>query len=169
MAGITRLRDREFNGYLRRRIPHLLDNLATSAVEEYLAGDATVREAIVNAVDARVAGVLSAFGQRMAVVAVRRNSSEPLTLGLVAAGISNPLLEDPRDNLRVLAALNDAAERVGQQLTDVLRRVRNDVPDASFRDFMSFCERTPRDKSLRAMGMGAAGVGEAFLYVSHPT
>jgi len=167
MEAVARLLDREYNGYLRRKIPHPLDDAVKVVIEDYLSRDAVGRRLVLDAIQPRAAGVLSAYGQRMAVMAVRNSSSELLTLGVVAAGIGQPMLSDRRDNLRVLAALNDAAERVGQHLADILRDVRGDIPGAAYSDFTSFCERSARDKSIASMGMGVAGSGSDFHYVAH--
>lgn len=169
MASATRLRDREFNGYLRRRIPHALDGTVTAVVEGYRSGTPAMREQLLQTVDRKAAGVLSAFGERMAAVAVRSRSADPLILGLTAAGIADPALADRRDNLRVLAALNDAAGRVGRSLVDLVNTVRADIPGSAYDEFLRFCGRSPRDKSLAAMGMGASGSGDNFSYVAHPT
>src|SRR5690242_4318116 len=106
MSSIARLADREFNGLLRRRIPHALDDVVERVVADYRSAPPTQRRDMLGEVQPRIADVLSAYGERMAAVAVRQSSTEPLRRGLVAMGMAEGALTDPRNNLLVLAAMN---------------------------------------------------------------
>ncbi|MEU5438734.1 hypothetical protein AB0G73_36110 [Streptomyces sp. NPDC020719] len=117
------LNDKRLNGYLRVRLPHDLDGLVDAAVLEYTNSTPQARQALDNAVSPRAAGVLSAYGQRMAAIAVRTQSRTPLRHGLTAVAMAHGHLDDPRDNLFPLAALNHSATLLGdtlhQHITDL--------------------------------------------------
>jgi hypothetical protein len=160
------LTGREFNGYLRIRIPHELDNKVRQLVQSFRAASAQARGELISALSPRAASVLSAFGERMAAVAVRTRSPEHLRLGLVGMGLADARLEDPRMNLRILAAVNHSAEEIGTSLVELLNEVASDLPPEALKTFLLFTQRSDRDKSLSAMGLGTWGSGEDFQYVS---
>ncbi|UXX98074.1 hypothetical protein N7U49_48145 (plasmid) [Streptomyces sp. AD2-2] len=109
----SRFQDRRFNGYLRVGIPHELDAEVEAFVTAYVSGPEPLRLTVMDCMSQRAAAVLSAYGQRMASVAVRTRSPEPLRNGLIAVGLAEEHLEDPRDNLFVLATINDSASLIG--------------------------------------------------------
>jgi hypothetical protein len=159
------LRDRRFDGYLRRRLPHELDRLVDAAVAAYRSGSTETRQAMTNDLGPRVAGVLSAYGERMAAMAVRTRSAEPLRRGLVAMGVAEEHLDDSRTNLIVLGAVNHSAKTIGTDLATIIDDVAADLPARVLGTFRTFDSRSERDKSLQAMGLGTQGVGDSFRYV----
>lgn len=167
MGEIARLRDRDFNGYLRRRIPHPLDEVVSAVVSKYRDGDAHNRKAMVDAVTPRVAGVLNSYGERMAAMAVRTSLQDYLIKALLGMGMAISALEDRRDVFPALAAVNDSARRIDCQLSDLLGQIETLLPVDAAREFRAFTERRDRDKSLSAMGIGASGAGNEFRYVAH--
>ncbi|MGN9774847.1 hypothetical protein ACTMS0_03565 [Micromonospora sp. H33] len=70
MPSVRRLAGKDFNGYLRIRLPHPLDEVVDSVVDTYMTGPQAMREGMLDAVDRHSAGVLSVYGQRMAAMAV---------------------------------------------------------------------------------------------------
>jgi hypothetical protein len=85
----ARLTGKQFNGYLRLRLPHELDDVVNQVVAAYRSATPAERQAIVSDMQPRAAGVLSAYGERMAAIAVRSQSVEPLQRGLVAMGMAD--------------------------------------------------------------------------------
>jgi len=71
----SRFQDRRFNGYLGVRLPHELDGEVDAFVIAYMSRPEPLD------LGRRAAGVLSAYGQRMASVAVRTRAPEPLRRG----------------------------------------------------------------------------------------
>jgi hypothetical protein len=114
--------------------------------------------------DSDIAEVLSAYGERMAAMAVRQRSAEPLRRGLVAMGLADALLKDSRVNLIVLAAVNHSATTIGTELSRMIEEVAPDLPESASAKFRAFTKRSERDKSLQSMGLGAQGAGESFRY-----
>lgn len=163
-ASLARLRDKRFNGYLRIHLPHELDIEVEAILVAYMQGTASVRQRVIESVGRRAAAVLSAYGQRAASMAVRTMSLEPLERGLVAVSLAEGQLDQPYNNLFVLAALNDGAALIGTTLQAVLTKVARVLPEAGLTAIQEFDKRQDRDKSLDAMGLRRTGSGQTFLY-----
>lgn len=106
--------------------------------------------------------VLGLFAERMASLAVRQNSLEPIRRGLFALLIYSRT-EDPRDVLLVLSLLHDAIIKVG----DIPKTIFNET-GALFGGsaFLSdFLDRSEEDKSIDSMGYEESKNEEGFLYV----
>ena len=114
---VTHLLGRQFDGYLGVRLPHELDDVMTSVVRDYLETPASARARVLEAIRPRSAAILSVYGQRMAAMAVRTASVDPIHRGVVAMGMADRMLDDARDNLIVLAAVSHSAEAVGTTRT----------------------------------------------------
>lgn len=167
MGAIRQLDGKQFNGYLGIRIPHELDDVVTSIVDAYWHGSPDARKAMLDQMGPRSAGVLSAYGQRMATVAVRTRSEEWLRRGLVGMGMAAPLLEQldgNQSNLIVLGAVNHAAETLGHDLGGLIDRVAPVLPETALAHFRGFAGQDPRRKRLAAMGLRTVGTGDEFRY-----
>lgn len=167
MSTIRELDGKRFNGYLKLRIPHKLDEVVASTVDLYRSGGPPVRREMLDQVGPRSAGVLSAYGQRMATIAVRTQSEEPLRHGLVGMGMSVATLEridGNQSNMIVLAAVTHAADSVGSDLSTLVDQVAPVLPDRAVELFREFTRRAPRDQRLAAMGLRTLGTGDEFRY-----
>ncbi|KOX22408.1 hypothetical protein ADK67_24705 [Saccharothrix sp. NRRL B-16348] len=164
MATVRHLLDRRFNGYLGIKLPHELDDLVESVVAGYLDATPAVRQETLDAIQPRAAGVLCVFGQRMATMAVRTDSTVPLYRGIVGMGMAERTLDDPRDSLFVLATVNHSARTLGTTITRLATDVRRHLPEPAYERFLAFDLRTERDKSLPAFGLAAYGSGAEFRY-----
>ncbi|MEN3305950.1 MAG: hypothetical protein V7603_2152 [Micromonosporaceae bacterium] len=169
MATVRTLLGRRFNGYRGVRLPHDMDAVVESVVVAYLDAPAATRQETLDAVRPDAAGVLTAYGERMAAMAVRTDSVVPLYRGVVAMGMALSRLDDPRFSVIVLAAVHDSATRLGTSLARILEDARRYLPQPAYDLFQAFTERTARDKSLPAMGLAAYGSKEDFRYGSGPT
>jgi hypothetical protein len=161
---IARLDDKQFNGYLLIRLPSELDDVVARVVAAYQSSSPAEQATLIGAVSGRVAGVLSCYGQRMASIAVRSRSEDALRSGLMAVGMGIAKLDDWRDSLYPLAALNHAATTIGSDLSQLVNQVASDLPDAAVSSVRAFVARSDRGKSLEAMGMRVLGVGDAIRY-----
>ncbi|MFF5313608.1 hypothetical protein [Streptomyces massasporeus] len=146
------------------RLPHALDAEVEAIVTAYMKGLPSVRDAIVGDAYGRAAGVLSAYGQRVASLAVRNGDIDMLRRGVVAIGIAEGRLEDPRNNLYVLAAVNDSASLLGTTLRAVIDDVKGLLPPAGIAGLQEFDRHADRDKSIEAYGIRRCGSGQEFLY-----
>ncbi|MER5266104.1 hypothetical protein ABTZ99_28855 [Actinosynnema sp. NPDC002837] len=163
------LLDRRFNGYLGIKLSHELDDVVESVVAGYLDATPAARQEILDAIRPRAAGVLCVFGQRMATMAVRTDSTVPLYRGLIGMGMAERTLDDPRNSLFVLAAVNHSATTLGTSITRVATDLRRYLPEPAFEKFLAFDRRDERDKSLPAFAMAAYGSGAEFRYGHGPT
>ncbi|MEV0734989.1 hypothetical protein AB0I51_03275 [Streptomyces sp. NPDC050549] len=158
MTSLSRFQDRRFNGYLGVRLPHALDAEVDVFVTAYMSSPKPLD------MGPRAAGVLSAYGRRMASVAVRTRSAEPLRRGLVAVGLAEAWLEDPRNNLYGLAALHDGASLIGTPFSGLITEVSRCLPPSGLAALRDFDGRQERAKSIEVMGIRRTGEGETFLY-----
>lgn len=158
------LRDRRFNGYLRTKLPHPLDAEVESIVIAYLNGPASARGVLLDSLRGRPASVLSLYGQRMASMAVRTGSVDPLRRGVVSVGMAEGRLDDYRTNLFVLSTINDAASLISTTLGKIIDGLKYVLPSASLEALRAFDQRDERGKSLSAFGRRRQGSGEDFLY-----
>ncbi|MFF7769034.1 hypothetical protein ACFZC7_21275 [Streptomyces massasporeus] len=161
---VSILRDKRFNGYLGVKLPHTLDTEVDAIVTAYMTASPSVRDTVVSDVHGRSAGVLSAYGQRMASVAVRTGDIDALRRGVVATGLAEGRLEDPRDNLFVLAAVNDSASLLGTTLQAVIDEVKGLLPPAGIAGLQQFAQYADNEKSIEAFHIRRCGSGQDFLY-----
>ncbi|WP_329338161.1 hypothetical protein OG866_25610 [Streptomyces sp. NBC_00663] len=164
-VSVSRLRDRRFNGYLKVRLPHPLDAEVKAVVVAYWAGSAEGKEGLLEGVDGRVAGVLNAYAQRMASIAVRTGSVDDLRRGVVAAALAHGRLDDYRNSLFVLSTVHDSASLIGTSLGKVLDGLKGVLPPAGLDTLRTFDRRDERSKSLKAFGRRRSGAGDTFRYV----
>ncbi|MFY1668877.1 hypothetical protein ACN27G_02800 [Plantactinospora sp. WMMB334] len=166
---VTHLLGRQFDGYLAVGLPDGRDAVVESVVLDYLGAPAGERRRMLEAVRPRAAGVLSAYGQRMAAIAVRTGSVLPLRRAVVALGMADARLPDPRDNLVVLAAVSHSARILGSTLSRILDDVRRHLPEPAHATFRAFVAGNAGHDSLSAMGLAAYGSTDDFRYGSGPT
>ncbi|MFE5813124.1 hypothetical protein ACFQ6S_06915 [Streptomyces sp. NPDC056479] len=101
----------------------------------------------------------------MASVAVRTRSVDVLRRGIIAIALAEGHLDDPRDNLFVLAAANDSTTLIGTSLARVTDDAKGLLPPVGLAALQAFEQRHESDKSLKAMGIRTSGDGQGFLYV----
>jgi hypothetical protein len=142
-----------------------LDDEVEAIVKAYMVGSAAVRDDMANGLNADAAAVLSAYGQRMASVAVRSHSLDALRRGVVGAALAEGLLDDHRDNLFVLSAMNDSASLIGISLGAIIDDVQSLLPSVGREALRQFDQYRDRDKRIEAFGIRRSGAGETFLYV----
>jgi hypothetical protein len=166
MGLVSLLHDRRFIGYLRFRIPHEYDAIVERVVAEYRAGSSTAKQEVVDEVSYRVAAVLSAYGERMAAVAIRTGSPEPLRRGLISMAMADGRLEAHVTNLSMLAAVNHSAGLLGTTLAALIDDVAAEIPESTADAFRAFIQRSERDKSLKSFFLDTAGEGDEFRYIT---
>lgn len=111
-------------------------------------------------------GMLSAFAERMASLAVRSGSISDIRDGLVAAQLSLILTDDFREVLQSVSLLYRASELVGVDPSQQFRAVAQLAGDPPENHLISFLERSPDKKRIERMGFteGADETGFRFLY-----
>lgn len=148
--------------YFRQSIPCELDN----GISDILAALSTHNQKDIELVASSISGdngrVLGLFAERMASLAVRKNSIEPVKRGLFALLIY-ARTEDPRDVLLVLSLLHDAIIKVGSEPKTIFNETAALFGGSSF--LSDFLNRSDDDKSIDAMGYKESKNEEGFLYV----
>ncbi|WP_240330461.1 hypothetical protein [Streptomyces sp. CB09001] len=161
---VSRLKDRRFNGYLGHPLPHERDAIVDAVITSYLKAAGPVRQRAIDDLNTRSASVLSVYGQRMASAAVRAGSVDTLRRGLVAVGMAQVRLDDARENLYPLTALNDAASLLGTSLRSLITEVSDSLPPSAVDELHAFDQQQEQDKSLESMGLRRLGSGQTLLY-----
>ncbi|MFE5753834.1 hypothetical protein ACFQ7M_38280 [Streptomyces massasporeus] len=100
----------------------------------------------------------------MASVAVRTGDIDTLRRGVVATGLAEGRLEDPRNNLFVLAAVNDSASLLGTTLQAVIDDVKGLLPSAGVAGLQQFAQYEDSQKSIETYRIRRCGSGQDFLY-----
>ncbi|WP_216901028.1 hypothetical protein [Nocardia alni] len=166
MSVLGPLLSKRFRDYtvVDKRIPDERDMVVTGIIDAYRAGTPTARTEIRDELGPRTAASLNCYGQRMASLARRSQSPEPLERAVIAVGLAVPLLEDYRNSLFVLAAINHAAEALGTDLSHLIEPFAPIIPDRGMAALRAFAGREENDKSLRAFGIRILGDGADFRY-----
>ncbi|MFE6872741.1 hypothetical protein ACFVFS_40140 [Kitasatospora sp. NPDC057692] len=162
----SQLTGKQFNGYLRVALPHKLDEVVEAVVVGYMRELPSGRQEVLDEVGPRAAGVLNSYAERMASIGVRTTSVGCLERGIVAIGMATGRLDDPRDSLIALAALNHSATMLGSSLERIIAEVSGLLPAAALSSVRAFVSRREGNKSLSAMRLRTTGSGSEFRYVS---
>jgi hypothetical protein len=161
---VARLNDKQFKGYRLRPIPHPIDDIVASVVEAFQTGTPSQRQAVLDDMTDRAGSVLCAFAERLAAVAVRNRSAEPLQEALVAVGIAVEALDDYRDHLYPLVTVNHSAVMLGMSFAALVESVAHQLPATGLARLHEFDRRDERHRSLRAFELQTQGEGSDFRY-----
>ena len=146
-------------GYYRSRIPCPEDERVARVVRAFSESSPGRQAVFREAVDGVRAGLLLVFSERMAALAVRMESAQPIVQGLVAASLAQE--GDPREALAVPALHRRRAEILG---LDTLRLFdeaagRTDLSGAHWLRDVRDADESPED-----VGYEEADDGEGFRY-----
>jgi|GEM_PF-6906668 len=147
------------DGYYRARIPCADDEQLARVVRAFSEASPGRQAVFREAVDGVRAGLLLVFSERMAALAVRLESVEPIVQGLVAASLAAE--GDPREALAVPALHRRSAELVdvdgGRAFDEAAGRT--DLSGARWLADVRDAEDSPED-----VGYEEADDGEGFRY-----
>src|SRR4051795_841424 len=107
-------------GYYRSRIPCPEDERVAKVVRAFSESSPGRQAVFREAVDGVRAGLLLVFSERMAALAVRMESAQPIVQGLIAASLAQE--GDPREALAVPALHRRSAEILDIDTGGVFRR-----------------------------------------------
>ncbi len=148
--------------YYQQAIPSKVDEGINNMLASLSTSDPAELELIADDVAGDEARVLGLFAERMASLAVRENSIEPVKQGLLAL-LLYARTEDPRDVLLVLSLLHDAVIKTSGTPKKVFDEASLIFGGAGLLD--DFLNRSDEDKSIDAMGYEESKNDEGFLYV----
>ena len=163
-VSIARLNDKQFSGHRTRRIPHPLDNVIAAVVNDYRSARPSQRQAMLQDVTAGPAAILCGFAERLAAVAVRTHTVVPLHQALVAVGMAVEALDDYRDHLYPLVAVQHSAALLGTSYTALVGSVADELTPWALAQLRAFDARDDRDRSLQAFGLRTEGDADEFRY-----
>lgn len=146
-------------GYYRSRIPCPEDERVARVVRAFTESSPGRQAVFREAVDGVRAGLLLVFSERMAALAVRMESSGPISQGLVAASLAQE--GDPREALVVPALHRRSAEILGLCIDRLFDEAagRTDLAGAHWLRDVRDAEDSPED-----VGYEEADDGEGFRY-----
>ena len=150
------------SAYYQKPISCELDDEISDILVDLSAHDQKDIELIADSVSGDTSRVLGLYAERMASLAVRENSIEPVKHGLIALLIYEKA-HDSRDVLLVLSLLHDAAVKVGRLPKAIFNEVDGLFGESSF--LSDFLGRSDEDKSIDSMGYEESKNEEGFLYV----
>jgi len=150
------------SAYYQQSIPGKFDEEISDIIVDLSGRDNKEVEIIASGVSGDDGRVLGLFAERMASLAVRQNSIEPVKRGLFALLIY-ARSEDPRDVLLVLSLLHDAVLKVGYTPQKVFDDVSASINVGAILN--EFLKRSEDDKSIDAMGYKESKNEGGFLYV----
>jgi len=161
---VARINDRRLSGQRLRRIPHPYDEDVLAVIEAYRQANAVERQVMLDELGRGGISVLNGFADRLAAIAVRIRSVEPLRQGLVALGMVADLLNDWRDHLFGLAVIKHSAGLLGTSLSTLIDSVADEVPPTAVARFRAFDARADQHKTLSAFNRRTEGSGDQFRY-----
>jgi hypothetical protein len=113
----------------------------------------------------RAPHVLTPYAHHMAELAVNRGERRLLVYGLVA-NVVGGLNKNRRENLRVMAIVEDAATRLGVDLAELFDEVAATVGESAADSLALWLNRKPEDRSLAAMRYIVGDEPGDVIYVS---
>lgn len=149
--------------YWRERIPNEIDQEISARLREIRARTLGERELLVNLVTPENAGVLIGYADRMATLAVRTLDEDVVQLGLWAFVLAWREIGDPRDALRCLAPLYDAATRIGPG-AGLFEAVAAQAPSDIASVLIQFVGRSDLADILSLMGFAVTDDEDGFRY-----
>ena len=145
--------------YYRSRIPCPDDERIARAVRAFSEASPGRQAVFREAMDGMRSGLLLVFSERVAALAVRLQSGEPIVQGLVAASLAQE--GDPREALAVPALFRRSAEKLGLDTGRLFDEAagRTDLSGGRWLRDVRDAEDAPED-----VGYEEADDGEGFRY-----
>src|SRR5262245_36674554 len=138
VGSVPGLSDNQFDGHRLRRIPHPFDDVVAGVVGAYRVGSSAERQSILSEMTAKPAAVLCAYAERLAAIAVRTGSVEPLRQAVVAVGMAIGALDDDRDRLYPCAAVDHSAALLSTSFAQLVDSVAAELPPAALAKLRAF-------------------------------
>ena len=148
-------------GYLPRPIPDPLDEEIRELVDPVL--DSGSWSALRARITPAHHAVLRVFAERMASLAVRRRDPELLEIALVALALGG-LDSGSREALAIVPLVYRSAERLEVDPQELFEDVARYVGDEAAAQLRAFPQRSPRNRSIGAMGYEEARDEGGFRY-----
>ncbi len=163
LAALSALLDRTMSSaYYKQAIPSEIDEQIGDVLVRLSSCDEDELVSVAGGIAGGQARVLSLFAERMASLAVRKNSPNPIRKGLAALMIV-ARTEDVREVLLVLSLLHDAAMKVTGSAKELFADAGALFGGAELLN--GYLERSDEDKRIQVMGYEESETEDGFLYV----
>ena len=155
---------RRFDGYGPSPLPSTLDQDVAAFVDGLRSGGPPVAAlAIAKATEAG-RGVLRAYAERMASLAVRQRDAKLLERAIVAVVVGG-LSENDHEALLVMPVIEDSAKRIGVQPPILFEGAAEIVGHPATTNLVLWLMRKPEDRELSCMGYAVGEDGDGFRYI----
>ena len=165
-ALISRLSGDRYDGYPHQPIPSENDDDVRALLDAYVAADPDGRAYILEHMKGASAEVVECYSERLAVAAVRSESTAPLPVGLLCVGMTLGLVDTPDSNFG-MSKLDHSARLLGVDLADFVGDVAELLPENGRTFIERWLTRDDRGPRLiKSMGYATEGTGPGFTYVN---
>lgn len=149
--------------YLNQPIPCELDSKISEVVVLFIDSPPNERSPFFKYTGENISYRLIAFAERRAAMGVREKSRQRLLEGLAALVIEDYRV-DWRDNLIRLAALYDAATKIGISPEELFTEAASYADNSVAQSIIEFLERKPEERSLEAFTYKEIYGSDGFRY-----
>jgi RNA binding exosome subunit len=149
---LSDFRKMNFTGYRLWTLPNETDEKISRIIDLFMSMNAEEKSHARKLIKGRrISSILLAYSERMAILAVRIKSKEPLARGLFAH-ILEDFKSDDRENLLVLSLIRHSANKIGVNVREIIAEARNhatmrakEILDGLEKDFSSIREMGYRE------------------------
>jgi hypothetical protein len=152
-------------GWGASRIPNEVDDEITNIIKNYLIlGDNTAKKKIRESVGRDQKRVFLAFAERMASLAVRLNSYEPLMTAMMAMFLQIGI-GDVREDIIILTLIHAATEKLGSDPRFIFLESARQFGLEDTSGLEAYLRRSDESKSLKSMGYSEGTDQDGFRFV----
>jgi hypothetical protein len=151
-------------GWGTTRIPNEIDDEITELVKDYLELDEEGKRKVRDSVQRDQKFVFLAFAERMASLAVRLNSQEPLMTAMTAMYLQIGT-GDVREDIIVLTLIHAAAEKLGADPRFVFLESARQFGLDDTSGLEAYLRRSDEDKSIKSMRYAEGSDEDGFRFV----
>jgi hypothetical protein len=151
-------------GWGASRIPNEIDDEITDVIECYLELDAGGKRKVRESVERDQKFVFLAFAERMASLAIRLRSQEPLTMAMMAMFLQIGT-GDMREDILILTLIYTAAHKLGLDPRSLFLGSARQFGLDDTSGLEAFLKRSDEDKSLASMGYVEGTDEDGFRFV----
>jgi hypothetical protein len=165
LESMRQLNPARLAGWGASRIPNAIDDEITDVINGYLELDDGGKRKVREGVERDQKFVFLAFAERMASLAIRQRSQEPLMMGMVAIFLQVGT-GDVREDILILTLIHAAAQKLGIDPRSVfLESARKSGMHDTTSGLDAFLARSDEDKSIESMGYTEGVDSDGFRFL----
>jgi hypothetical protein len=163
-ATLAKIDESRVRDYALGPIPSPLDGELADLLRRYRVSTKGGRERMSAQVDSAHSYGLLAFAERMAALAVRERSKEPIRDGLLAIAFEGFRI-DEREDILVMSLLDHGARKIKANATELFDEAAKNAPPEVARALREFAKRPAALRDIGTMGYRESDDGDGFRYV----